>query len=587
MNVKESFQILKRRFEQKNILFISGNVYDKYQKYDDGKPKRELISLPNILAEISQKLEYKRVEYFRPNQGTLELLGTHEPDDKEDGREFLERISNEIEDTKEMERKVYIFDLADMFFDSQSSDSNINEVMRVLSSVIIKEQKNAINITSVDATSKIVFIMRDHGNIINFLSTNNNEYAQVSISNPDMNERSDFLSTFGMSIGTADKSQIKLSTSNAHKEAIGLTSGMSYKEILQLGRIDEGESLTFKELFNLVRFNKVESEWEKLDYEQVKNLSDILSRRVLGQKFATKEVERTLKTSLLGLNGAMHGNNNNKPKGILFFAGPTGVGKTELAKALTDFVFKDQTRIIRFDMSEFAQEHSDQRLIGAPPGFVGYNSGGELTNAVRNEPQSIILFDEIEKAHSKILDKFLQILEDGRLTSAKGELIDFSETMIIFTSNIGSKHVSPKNSEEQNRSIFKKAVADHFKLELKRPEILNRIGMQNIIPFNYISSDDILKLIFKSKLSKLYDVVKDKHNIILAIDTDEENEIFEIVKSRYDKHTGGRGLITTIEIIIQNAFIDFMFDNNDKINNDKTTHIIISSMKNKIYFTIL
>jgi ATP-dependent Clp protease ATP-binding subunit ClpA len=154
-------------------------------------------------------------------------------------------------------------------------------------------------------------------------------------------------------------------------------------------------------------------------------------------------------------------------------------------------------------MSEYNHEHSDQRLIGAPPGYVGYDAGGQLTSAVKNKPFSILLFDEIEKAHSKILDKFLQILEDGRLTSSQGETVDFSETFIIFTSNIGTSTIKPENDYKIVRQNFIDSVTEHFKVKLERPEILNRIGMKNIIPFNFIKNEEITKEILKSKLEKI------------------------------------------------------------------------------------
>ncbi|AFX74678.1 ATPases with chaperone activity, ATP-binding subunit [Mesomycoplasma hyorhinis SK76] len=134
----------------------------------------------------------------------------------------------------------------------------------------------------------------------------------------------------------------------------------------------------------------------------------------------------------------------------MFFTGPTGTGKTEISKALAEFIFGSENHLIRFDMSEYNLEHSDQKLIGAPPGYEGHEAGGQLTNAIKEKPFSIVLFDEIEKAHGRILDKFLQILEDGRLTSSKGELVDFSETFIIFTSNLGVSEVGKQGSDSSD-----------------------------------------------------------------------------------------------------------------------------------------
>ena len=156
-----------------------------------------------------------------------------------------------------------------------------------------------------------------------------------------------------------------------------------------------------------------------------------------GQRQAVTKTIDILMRSVMGLTGAQARSSGNRPRGVLFFAGPTGVGKTELAKTLTQLIFGDDRAYIRFDMSEFAEEHTGARLLGAPPGYIGYDAGGELTNAVREKPFSVVLFDEIEKAHPRILDKFLQILEDGRLTDGRGETAYFSEAILVFTSNLG------------------------------------------------------------------------------------------------------------------------------------------------------
>ena len=163
-------------------------------------------------------------------------------------------------------------------------------------------------------------------------------------------------------------------------------------------------------------------------------------------------------------------------------------------------LYFNSTRLLRFDMSEYAQENSDQKLIGAPPGYVGYEEGGQLTNAVKEKPFSIILFDEIEKAakpNPRILDIFLQILEDGRLTDSKGETVYFSESVIIFTSNLGASEVSSSGSNEEIAQEFIKIVKNYFDNEIKRPEILGRIGYSNIVPFNFIKDKE-----FSIKIAK-------------------------------------------------------------------------------------
>jgi ATP-dependent Clp protease ATP-binding subunit ClpA len=237
----------------------------------------------------------------------------------------------------------------------------------------------------------------------------------------------------------------------------------------------------------------------------------------------------------------------------LFFAGPTGVGKTELAKSLTQLIFGDERAYLRFDMSEFAEEHTSARLLGAPPGYIGYDAGGELTNAVRQKPFSVILFDEIEKAHPRILDKFLQILEDGRLTDGRGDTAYFSEAVIVFTSNLGIyvenehgqrvQNVQPGDKYDVVESRVRGAIADYFKFKLSRPEILNRIG-DNIVVFNFITPD-IATRILDGMLNNVINRVKEEHRIILTIAPQAKQELLSLCTR--DLSNGGRGIGNQVE----------------------------------------
>ena len=250
----------------------------------------------------------------------------------------------------------------------------------------------------------------------------------------------------------------------------------------------------------------------------------------------------------------------------LFLEGEAGVGKTELAKAVTELVFGDEGAYLRFDMSEFSSEHAGERLIGAPPGFVGFEQGGELTNAVRQQPFRVILFDEIEKAHPRILDKFLQILEDGRLTDGRGTTVYFSESVLVFTSNLGMyvddgrggrvPNVTPDMAREERDRRVRGAIRDHFTLELNRPELLNRFG-DNIVVFDSIDAG-VAAGIFELLLGNITGRLDEEHGVELKIDDDVLAQLRAWCTADLDN--GGRGIGTALESYFVNPLARALFD---------------------------
>jgi ATP-dependent Clp protease ATP-binding subunit ClpB len=211
--------------------------------------------------------------------------------------------------------------------------------------------------------------------------------------------------------------------------------------------------------------------------EKLLRMEEALGRRVMGQREAVEAVSNAVRRARAGLNDP------NRPLGSFLFLGPTGVGKTELTKALAAFLFDDDQAMVRIDMSEFMEKHSVARLIGAPPGYVGYDEGGVLTEAVRRRPYQVILFDEVEKAHPDVFNVLLQVLDDGRLTDGQGRVVDFKNTLIILTSNLGSQALSmlPEGANaEAARDQVMAAVRAHF-----RPEFLNRLD--EIVLFDRLS----------------------------------------------------------------------------------------------------
>ena len=232
------------------------------------------------------------------------------------------------------------------------------------------------------------------------------------------------------------------------------------------------------------------------EIEKLINMEVRLRERVVGQDEAIVAVANTVRAARAGLQDP------NRPIGSFLFLGPTGVGKTETARALAEFLFDDEQALVRIDMSEYQERHTVSRLIGAPPGYVGYEEAGQLTEAVRRRPYSVILFDEVEKAHPEVLNLLLQILDDGRLTDAQGRTVDFRNSIVIMTSNLGSQHILPEGASgdgvvdlaerartrERIRERVMEAVREHF-----RPELLNRID--EIVIFNPLSRDHIKQIV--------------------------------------------------------------------------------------------
>jgi ATP-dependent Clp protease ATP-binding subunit ClpA len=303
----------------------------------------------------------------------------------------------------------------------------------------------------------------------------------------------------------------------------------------------------------------LDNPWRK-DYlrEKIRDAQAFIEDRVKGQHPAVVKTLDILKRSVMGLTGAQARSGGSRPRGVLFFAGPTGVGKTELAKTLTQLVFGDERAYLRFDMSEFAEEHTSARLLGAPPGYIGFDAGGELTNAVREKPFSVVLFDEIEKAHPRILDKFLQILEDGRLTDGRGDTAYFSETILVFTSNLGIyvedaqgqrvQSVQPGDAYEKVESTVRESIGNYFKFKLSRPELLNRIG-DNIVVFNFISPD-VAERIFDGMLRNVARRLQEEFKVKLSMPAAVRAALLE--RCTRDLSNGGRGIGNQLE----SAFIN-------------------------------
>ena len=289
--------------------------------------------------------------------------------------------------------------------------------------------------------------------------------------------------------------------------------------------------------------------------EKLKNLNANLHKRVIGQEEAVEAVSKAIKRSRMGLKDP------NKPIGSFLFLGPTGVGKTELSKALAENLVGTEDALIRIDMSEYMESHSVAKLIGSPPGYVGYEEAGQLTEKIRRKPYAVILFDEIEKAHPDVMNMLLQVLDDGRLTDSTGRTVNFKNTVIIMTSNIGARLITEKKSlgfvnenEDQNKEYenTKKDVMGELKKEFK-PEFLNRID--EIIVFHKLEEKQIRKIvdILIANVAKLLK----SQNIELEVD-DAAKDL--VAKKGTDQAYGARPLKRAIQTMIEDKIAEAMLD---------------------------
>src|SRR6266498_2012002 len=329
-------------------------------------------------------------------------------------------------------------------------------------------------------------------------------------------------------------------------------SKLQYGTLIELDRKLETENAKLAELQQSQRMLKEEVDEEDIaetvakwtgipvtrlmeaEVQKLVQMEERLTRRIVGQPEAIIAVANAVRRARSGLSDP------NRPIGSFFFLGPTGVGKTELARALAEFLFDDERAMIRIDMSEYMEKHTVSRLIGAPPGYVGYDEGGQLTEAVRRRPYSVVLFDEIEKAHGDVFNVLLQLLDDGRLTDGQGRTVDFRNTVVIMTSNVGSQRILQEESSEGRSRLVMDALRAHF-----RPEFLNRVD--EIIIFDRLTEEDLKKIV-EIQLSRLTKRLT-QQNITLEL-SDSAKTL--IAREGYDPVYGARPLRRTIQKEILN-----------------------------------
>lgn len=573
---------LVRFLPLRSQFVLSGNVRD-LQIHEPAPKAITAVPLTSILIDQLQKYGYERIVSFDPIAGfrSISARGAGAQEGNEALRELglmpsngaapggVDLLATTLERFVSLDGSpaALLIDFASRLVVRQETLSQSEH--QLFSRALILSHSARVRPAGRERQpyfNSIIWIVDKEGDLPDWFLVGNPRIRHVPVAKPDHLARKSLVPFLVRSLpGAKDTPADEIEKAQAI--FVDETEGLLLLDLNAIAQLARSEGVQIGQISDAVRRYKVgvtEDPWRKIDRTKIRGAEEFVRRRIKGQAHAVTHMLDVVKRAVTGIGQSPRGG---RPRGVAFLAGPTGVGKTELAKTVTSLLFGDERAYIRFDMSEFSAEHADQRLIGAPPGYIGYDIGGELTNAIRERPFSVVLFDEIEKAHPRILDKFLQVLDDGVLTSGRGDRVYFSEAFIVFTSNLGIyadgpagervQNVLPGESFETVKAKVRAGIESHFKLVLNRPEILNRIG-ENIIVFDFIR-DDVALQIFDQMIESLLGDVK-VQGFGVTISDSARVTLKSLCLS--DLSNGGRGIRNQVEAHLINPLSRALFDSN-------------------------